>query len=98
MLAHLHGWLEHARSVDISVPMNLTELKKLRAFKSRNHSQHTCLIAISQMILETNETKRISHQVLLTELNNGVRLVVRARIDKSNRLHRTITQRIDAAP
>src|SRR5438093_1150861 len=98
MLAHLHGWLEHARAIDISVPMNLTELKKLSAFKSRNHSQHSCLIAVSQMVLETNDTKRISHQILLAKLNRGVRLLVRARIDKPNRLHWTITQRIDAAP
>src|ERR1041384_2246841 len=38
MLAHLHGWPEYARGVDISVPMNLTELKKLRVFESGNHS------------------------------------------------------------
>src|SRR5260370_28177556 len=39
MLAHLHGWLKHARSVDISVAVNLAELQKLCALESGNQTQ-----------------------------------------------------------
>ena len=66
MLAHLHGCREDARSVDISVAMNLAELQKLCALESGNQTQHTRLLAITQMILKADQTISVGHQIFLS--------------------------------
>ena len=66
MLAHLHGCRQHPRRVDVSVAMNLSELKKLCPRESRNRSQHARLVAVTQMILKADHAVSVSHQVLLT--------------------------------
>src|SRR5438876_3799240 len=98
MRAHLHGWLKHARRVEVGVAMNLSELKKLCAFKSRNQTQHARLLAITQMILKADHAVSISHKVFLAELHRRVRLAAIAWINQANRLHRSIAQGVDAAP
>src|SRR5882672_191326 len=97
MRAHLHGWLKHARRIDVGVAMNLAELKKLCAFKSRNQTQHARLFAITQMILKADHAVRVSHQVLLTQLYRRVRLATVARIDQTDRLHGSVAQSVNTA-
>src|SRR6266852_4115829 len=97
MRAHLHGWLKHARRIDVGVAMNLAELEKLCAFKSRNQTQYARLFAITQMILKADHAVRVSHQVLLTQLYRRVRLATVARIDQTDRLHGSVAQSVNAA-
>src|ERR1051326_9095379 len=50
------------------------------------------------MILEADEVVGVGHQILLPELDGGVRLSSGARVAKSDRLHRPEAQRVAPAP
>src|SRR5688572_18172639 len=78
--------------------MDLTELQELGVLQSRYQTQHACLLAVSQMVLETDEPVCVGHQVLLSELNASVRLITRFRIRQTLRLHRSKPERLDTTP
>ena len=65
MRAHLHGCRKHPRPVYIGIAMNLTELQELGVFESGNRPKHACLLAITQMILKSDQAVRVGHQVFL---------------------------------
>src|SRR5207302_442427 len=87
MRAHLHGWPQDARAVDVGIAMNLSELEKLCPFESRNRAQNSRLFAVTQMILKSDHAVRVSNQVFLTQLDSSVRLAASTRIDQSDRFH-----------
>src|SRR5262245_16497641 len=95
MLAHLHGCRQYSGRVDISVPVNLSELQKFGAFQSGNHAQHAGLFTITEMILKADHAVSISHEVFLAQLHGGVRFTAGSRIKEAHRFHRTIPQSIN---
>ena len=77
--------------------MNHAEPDELGVLEARNEAQHSRLLTPLQLRLESDEAEVIAGQVVLTELDDGIRLAARARIGKPHRLHRPEAKRIDAA-
>src|ERR1700730_16244560 len=77
--------------------MNLSKANEFGLLETRNQKKHTFLLTDLEMILKTNEVVAVGKQILLPELHNGERLAISARIAKTNRLHRTVTQRVAPA-
>ena len=78
--------------------MDLAIAQELRILQSRDQPQHPCLIAVFQVILETDEIVRIRALILLAQLHRRVGNLPGARIFESDRLHRTKAQRLASAP
>src|SRR5712692_3775290 len=77
--------------------MNLPEANEFSLFESGNQTKHTFLLAELEMVLKTNQVVAVRKHILLSELHDGERLPISARIAKTNRFHRTVTQCVSAA-
>ena len=77
--------------------MDLAELQKLGVLETGNQPQNPGLFAVSQMVLKTDHSKSIGHQIFLSKLHARVRLFAGSRIAQALWLHRAETQSLDAA-
>ena len=77
--------------------MHHPEADELGLLEAGNQPQHARLIAPFDLRLEADQAEVIAGQIVLPELNGGIRLAARPRIDQADRLHRPESQRLTAA-
>ena len=75
--------------------MDLTS-DELGVLEARNETQDARLIAPFDLSLKTHEAVVIPGQIVLPQLDRGIGLLARPRIDETDRLHRPEAQRVDA--
>ena len=88
---------EHGRAVDVGVAVHHPEAHELGLLEARDQPKHARLVAPFDLRLEADEAVVIAGEIVLPQLDDGVRLASGARIDQADRLHRTEPQRVDAA-
>src|SRR5262249_34598598 len=96
--AHLQSLFQNGRSAYESVAMYLTVSNNLRVLETRNQPQDSFLLSELQMVLKTHEVVAVRQQILLAQLDRGVRLPAGARIAQPDGLHRTIPERVPSSP
>ena len=77
--------------------MDHPEAHELGRFEARDHPEHARLFAPLQLRLKPDEAVVIGGEVVLPQLDDGVRPSAGARIGQPGRLHRPEPQRVDAA-
>src|SRR4029079_18369647 len=66
-------------------------------FEAGYRPKHASLFGIPEMVLKSNQSVRIGHQIFLPKLHACVRLRICSRVIEALWLHRTISQSVDAA-
>ena len=89
--------VEIAGRVEIGVAVHHAVAQKFRVLKSRDHTENSSLLGKGQMRLKSHEVVHSSLFVLLAELNDRVRLLAYALVDKSDGLERSEEKRVLAA-
>src|SRR5581483_10069362 len=82
---------------DECVAMHLPITHELRFFKSGDESKDALLLGIFQVGLKANKVEQIARKIILSQLNDCVRPLARARVFEAGWPHRTEHQRIFAA-
>ena len=77
--------------------MHHPEADEFGLLETGNQAQHARLFAPFDLRLEADQAEVIAGQVVLPELDDGVRRLAGARIDEADRLHRSEAQRVAAA-
>src|SRR5688500_1695240 len=90
-------FVQDLRRIDERVAMDLTELQELGILQTGYESKHSGLLAVSQMVLTTDEPVCVGHQILLSELDTCIRLVTRFWVRQTFRLHRSEPERLNTA-
>ena len=77
--------------------MHLAQAHELGARQAGQRAQHALLVAPLEAALEADEVEVGARQVLLPQLHDGPGAAAVGR-GEADRLHRPVTQRVDAAP
>src|SRR5688572_28604103 len=77
--------------------MHHCEADELGGLEAGNELQDARLLAPFELGLEADEAEMVAGEIVLTQLHGGVRRPPRARIDETDRLHRSEPQRVAAA-
>ena len=83
--------------IDKRIAVYLPELQKLGVLQTRYQLQNPLLLAVTQMILKTDQPVGIGHQIFLAKLHTRPRLAAGFWVGQAARLHRAVSQSIDAA-
>src|SRR5690606_28306726 len=81
-------FVQYLGRVDESVAVDLSELEKLGVLQSGDQPQHAGLLAVPQVVLESDEPVGVRHQVFLAQLHARIWLLARLRMPQTLRLHR----------
>ena len=77
--------------------MHHAEADEFGALEAWNQPEHALLLTPFDLRLESDEAEMIARQIVLAELHRRVRLATDARIDETDRLHRSESQRVAPA-
>ncbi len=78
--------------------MQPAEPRELGLFEAGNRAEHARLLAMFQLGLKPDHVPQRAERIVLTELHHGIRLHARPmRVRETDRLHRSVAQRLGAA-
>src|ERR1044072_8388786 len=78
--ARLQRFVQYLWRVDKGITVDLAVLKDFGVFETRDQPHNPSLLRITEVILKSDQSIGVGHEVLLSELDAGVWLVVCARI------------------
>ena len=84
-------------AVDVRVAVEHAEPHEFGLREARQHAEDALLLADLELRLEPDEVEVLAREVVLAELDDGVRLPARPRVGQPERLHRAVPQGLDAA-
>ena len=90
-------FVQYLWRIDKCIPVYLAKLQKLGVLQARNQLQNPLLLAVTQMILKSDQPIGVGHHIFLPQLNTCPRFAPRLWIGQAARLHRAVSQSIDAA-
>ena len=88
--------VEVRRAVDVRVPVEHPVPDEDGVREARERPEDPPLLADLQLRLEADEVEVLPREVVLPELDDGVRLASRLRVAEAERLHRPVPERLDA--
>src|SRR5262249_40171748 len=97
-LARLQCGRQDPGGVDVAVPVDLTEAYELRAGEPGNGREDPLLLRPPELRLEPDHRVVLGGEVVLAELDDGVRTLSGPRVLESYGLHGPESQGVDPAP
>ena len=98
MRAELEGGRQQGRGVEEGVPVDAPVPGEFRVFQAGDHPEDAPLLRPGQLRLKSDDVVEDALPVLPAELDDGVGLAARPRIDQADRLHRPVGEGLDPPP